>query len=145
MKIKKNARSTQKSLFKQAMALFECTQCGTCCQGEGGIYLTRSEIVDISRFLGVPPKNFLEKFCLKKNEKIYIQTREDGFCHFSQEGKCIIHSVKPSPCRNWPFFEPMLRDQSNWEVVRHACPALAPYVTLENYLNRQTLQKIIKS
>jgi Fe-S-cluster containining protein len=125
---------TQERLFKQAMGLFECTQCGTCCQGEGGIHLTPEEIDRISAFLNFSPLDFLRRFCVEKNGRIYIHIREDGFCHFSKEGKCGIHAVKPGPCRKWPFLKPMLSDQPNWETVRNACPALAPYKTLEDYL-----------
>ena len=123
-------------LFKQAMGLFECTQCGTCCQGEGGIHLTPEEIDRISDFLNCSPRDFLKKFCLEKNNRIYIHIREDGYCHFSREGKCSIHAVKPRPCRKWPFLDPMLSDQPNWETVRLSCPALAPYKTLKDYLKR---------
>ncbi len=123
-------------LFKQAMDLFECTQCGTCCRGEGGIHLTPEEIDRISDFLNFSPRDFLKKFCLEKNGRVYIHIRKDGYCHFSREGKCSIHTVKPSPCRKWPFLRPMLTDQPNWETVRNSCPALAPYKTLKDYLKR---------
>ncbi len=119
------------------MELFECTQCGTCCQGEGGIYLSPKEIDRIAQFLKVSPRAFLEKFCLGKNGKVYIHTREDGYCHFSEKGRCSIHQVKPSPCRQWPFFKPMLADQANWETACNSCPALAPYKTLGDYLKRK--------
>ena len=124
-------------LFQKAMDLFECTQCGTCCQGEGGIYLSREEIERIALFLNLSQQKFLEKFCLKKNGKVYIHTREDRYCHFSQEGRCSIHEVKPAPCRQWPFFPPMLIDQINWETARNSCPGLAPFPTLEEYLNQK--------
>lgn len=134
MAVKEKPLNSLEALFKQAMDRFECTQCGTCCQGEGGIYLTREEIERISQFLGLSRQAFLEKFCLEKNGRIYIQTREDGFCHFSQEGRCHIHAVKPTPCRKWPFLTPMLTDQANWETARNSCLALAPFKTLEDYL-----------
>ena len=102
---KRGPLQARELLFKQAMDLFECTQCGTCCQGEGGIHLTPEEIDRISDFLNFSPRDFLKKFCLEKNGRIYIHIREDGYCHFSREGKCSIHAVKPSPCRKWPFFE----------------------------------------
>jgi Fe-S-cluster containining protein len=124
-------------LFQKATDLFECTQCGTCCQGEGGIFISPEEIDRISRFLNISQTIFLEKYCLQKNGKTYIHTREDGYCHFSNEGRCRIHEVKPFPCRQWPFFPPMLRDQANWETARNSCPALAPFSTLEEYLDRK--------
>ncbi len=117
------------------MSRFECQLCGTCCQGEGGIYLAEAEIDRIADFLNVSREIFLEKYCLAKNGRIYIHVREeDGYCHFAVEGKCTIHPVKPSPCRAWPFFQPMLTDQADWEVARNSCPALAPFKNLEDYL-----------
>jgi Fe-S-cluster containining protein len=125
---------TPKAVYKKALALFECQVCGTCCRGEGGIYLQEKEIEAITGYLRLPRDRFLQKYCLGKNGKIYIHVKEDGFCHFAREGKCQIHPVKPTPCRQWPFFKPMLTDQPNWEVARNSCPALAPYRSLEDYL-----------
>lgn len=137
MDVKKRDLQALDLSFKQAMDLFECTQCGTCCQGEGGIHLMPEEIERISVFLACSPRDFLEKFCIERNSRTYIHIREDGYCHFSKEGKCSIHVVKPLPCRKWPFLEPMLTDQTNWETARNSCPALAPYETLKNYLVRK--------
>jgi Fe-S-cluster containining protein len=124
-----------KSLFEEASARFECQVCGTCCRGEGGIYLNEEEIDRIAEFLGGSREIFLEIYCRIRNGRTYIHIREeDGYCHFAVDGKCTIHSVKPTPCRQWPFFQPMLADQANWDVARHSCPALAPFKTLEDYL-----------
>jgi uncharacterized protein len=126
----------EEDLFRKAMDRFDCTQCGTCCRGEGGIYLAEEEIERIACFLNLSCKEFLKQFCISKNGKIYIHIREDGYCHFSKEGRCSIHEVKPVPCRQWPFFKPMLADQANWETARNSCPALAPFETLEDFLTR---------
>jgi Fe-S-cluster containining protein len=134
MTTKKDFSQDLEMLFKQAMDRFECTQCGTCCRGEGGIYLTQEETSRISLFLNLSAREFIENFCLNKNGRTYIHIREDGFCHFSREGKCAIHPVKPAPCRKWPFFTPMLTSQANWEAARNSCPALAPYRTLADFL-----------
>jgi uncharacterized protein len=136
MDVKRGAPDNQDLLFRQAMDLFQCTQCGTCCQGEGGIHLVQEEIERISEFLSLSIPEFLERYCLPKNGKVYIHIREDGYCHFSKEGRCTIHAVKPSPCRRWPFLNPMLTDQANWETARNSCLALAPYPSLEEYLKQ---------
>jgi uncharacterized protein len=130
----KRPHNNQEELLKAAMDRFECTQCGTCCQGEGGIYLSSEEINRIARFLNLPSQKFLDKYCIQRNGKVYIHIREDGFCHFSREGRGSIHAVKPNPCRQWPFFKPMMNDQVNWETARNSCPALAPFETLEAFL-----------
>jgi uncharacterized protein len=128
-------KETLSALQEKAQARFECQVCGTCCQGEGGIYLNPEEEKRIAEFLELPVEVFLARFCLEKNGRKYIHVREaDGYCHFALEGRCTIHPVKPSPCRQWPFFRPMLIDQPNWEVARNSCPALAPYRSLQDYL-----------
>jgi uncharacterized protein len=137
MKVKSKSPKADNNTFQKAIDLFECTQCGICCQGEGGIYLSQEEIERIALFINLSQQNFIEKFCLKKNGKVYIHIREDGYCHFSQKGRCTIHEVKPAPCRQWPFFPPMLLDQINWETARNSCPGLTPFCSLEEYLNQE--------
>jgi hypothetical protein len=132
------SRGNMETLFQKAMDLFECTVCGTCCRGEGGIFMAPEEIERIAAFLGLSPQAFLTQYCLEKNGKIYIHIREDGFCHFAKEGRCTIHPVKPSPCRKWPFFDSVLKDQANWEVARNSCPALAPFKTLDDFLSNRS-------
>lgn len=135
MVIKERKKEVLNGVYEKALALFECRVCGTCCRGEGGIYLQEKEIEAISAYVQLPRNQFLKTYCLEKNGRIYIHVQADGFCHFAQEGKCLIHSVKPTPCRQWPFFQPMLTDQPNWEVARNSCPALAPYRSLDDYLD----------
>lgn len=129
------SRGDLETLFQKAMDLFECTVCGTCCQGEGGIFMAPEEIERIAGFLGLPSQVFRRQYCIEKNGKIYIHIREDGFCHFAKEGRCSIHPVKPSPCRKWPFFDAVLKDQANWEVASNSCPALAPFKSLDDFLS----------
>ena len=137
MELKKQDSLSLDDLFKKAMELFECTQCGTCCRGEGGILVTPEDVRRIAGFLHLSGTKFLKKFCIEKNGKVYIHIREDRYCHFSDKGKCRIHEVKPEPCRKWPFLKPMLTSQDNWETARNSCPALAPYKTLKEYLTRK--------
>ena len=129
MAVKERKKEALKTVYERAQARFECQVCGTCCLGEGGIYLQKKEIEAITEYLRLPRDRFLKEYCLEKNGKIYIHVKTDGFCHFAREGKCLIHPVKPTPCRQWPFFKPMLTDQPNWEVARNSCPALAPYAS----------------
>ena len=36
--------------------LFECTQCGDCCKGFGGTYVSQADLETIAAFLGVSPR-----------------------------------------------------------------------------------------
>ena len=93
-------------LFKQAMDLFECTQCGTCCRGEGGIHLTPEEIDRISDFLNFSPRDFLKKFCLEKNEPGLYSYPGRWLLSFFQ-GRKMQHSYgQAQPLPEMAFLEP---------------------------------------
>jgi Fe-S-cluster containining protein len=122
-----------KETFNEAMSIFNCQQCGTCCVGKGGITITMEEVPRIAAFLYRTPEEFLSAFTVARNGKIYIREGADGACVFNLKS-CLIHPVKPVPCRKWPFFEPMLKDQDNWNVARNACRGLAPFASLKDFL-----------
>ena len=46
---------------------------------------------------GVSPEHF------ERDGYLRIRVRENGTCTLSQDGKCMIHSLKPETCRAGPF------------------------------------------
>ncbi|MBI4773467.1 MAG: YkgJ family cysteine cluster protein [Deltaproteobacteria bacterium] len=111
---------------------FECQLCGTCCKGEGGVFITEEELPGIARYLNSSVEDFERNHCLRKNGRIYIRTRADGYCSL-WDGGCLVHPVKPRPCKEWPFFKAMMRDRSNWEVAKENCPGVNPDATYEEF------------
>ena len=117
------------------MKAFECKKCGTCCYGKGGILLTGQDIEDISVFLGISPKTFEERHCETRNRKAYIRSGPDGFCVFFERRRlCLIHPVKPRPCRLWPFYPALLKDKANWRAAMDACPGINPDASHEDFV-----------
>jgi len=107
------------------MKAFECKQCGDCCHGEGGILIDKSDIERIASFLAMTPEFFARWYCETRNGKTYVKTRRDGYCVFFDKSKlCLIHPVKPGPCRLWPFYPALLRDRGAWEAAKDACPGI---------------------
>jgi Fe-S-cluster containining protein len=104
-------------------ALFECRQCGDCCKGYGGTYVTQEDIEAISRYIGVDPRRFVRQYCHYSGRKPLLAQREDGYCIF-WEKICLIHPVKPQMCRQWPFVESILADPSNWLIMSNSCPGI---------------------
>jgi hypothetical protein len=103
--------------------IFQCRKCGDCCRGYGGTYLTDQDIIAIAGFLNIPPRGFLEAYCVYSGSRPILAQREDGYCVFWDQ-LCRIHPVKPRMCKAWPFIESVLADFGNWEIMSAFCPGI---------------------
>lgn len=106
---------------------FRCRRCGHCCQGQGGIVLTGSDLDRLARHLGQSPEDFRAAHTVLRQGKTQLKAREDGFCVFFDQG-CAVHSARPDICRAWPFFRGNLLDASSWEMSQDYCPGIDPRV-----------------
>ena len=113
-----------------AHVFFECRQCGKCCNGYGGTYLTASDIERISGYIGGDPVKFTDQFCSLSGNQPLLAQRDDGYCIF-WDRLCTIHPVKPLMCRKWPFLESILIDSANWPVMADTCPGIKTAVDTE--------------
>jgi Fe-S-cluster containining protein len=104
-------------------AIFECRQCGDCCRGYGGTFVSKRDIDAIASFLGTDPKSFVANYCRLSGKRPLLTQKEDGYCIF-WDRICTIHPVKPQMCRRWPFIESVLRDVANWRIMASMCPGM---------------------
>jgi len=117
------------------MKAFECKRCGICCRGEGGILVDKDDIENIAAFLGTTREFFVKWYCETRNSKTYVRSRQDGYCVFFDKTRlCLIHQVKPRPCRLWPFYPALLKGRENWEMAKDACPGINPEASFEDFL-----------
>ena len=103
--------------------IFVCQQCGDCCQGYGGTYVTEADIERIAAHIGETPESFLANFCDDSAGKPVLTQNDSGKCVFFGEN-CTIHPVKPRMCRAWPFIANVLREPGTWETMAGACPGI---------------------
>jgi len=103
--------------------LFQCTNCGECCKGYGGTYVTDRDIKAISDYTNTDQKEFVEKYCRMSGKKPLLVQGENGYCIFWDK-TCTIHPVKPKMCKKWPFIESILIDISNWDLMAGSCPGM---------------------
>jgi len=103
--------------------LFSCTQCGECCKGYGGTYVTDSDIRNIAMYIGSDPETFVADYCQMSGSRPVLRQGENGFCVFF-DGLCTIHPVKPRMCRAWPFIPGVLADVQNWHIMAASCPGM---------------------
>lgn len=112
-----------------ASDFFECTQCGQCCKGYGGTYVSEADIAAIAIFLGISSASFRKHYCSLSGGKPLLAQRSDGYCIFFEQN-CSIHQVKPRMCRRWPFIPGVLADVDNWRAMADSCPGIRADVNL---------------
>ena len=123
----------------ETLRIFECKQCGDCCKGYGGTFVTPEDIVVIARFIGADPDSFVERYCQMSGRKPVLAQRADGYCIF-WDGRCAIHPVKPRMCRAWPFISSLQVDIHNWQIMASACPGMRadlPDKVVAGYLKQE--------
>ena len=103
--------------------IFKCQQCGDCCKGFGGTFITEKEIEKIAARVDTDPKTFVEKYCQVSGGKPLLGQGKDKYCIF-WEGLCSIHPVKPRMCKIWPFLKSVLVDINNWHIMASLCPGI---------------------
>jgi Fe-S-cluster containining protein len=114
--------------------VFECQQCGDCCNGRGGIYVKPQEVEDMAAFLGLDVEEFISRYvdCSAQGSHLGVQ---DGVCVFMEDNRCRVHPVKPFICRQWPFFPALLLDPEELEYAKGACPGIDPDCTHEDFID----------
>lgn len=106
-------------------AAFDCRMCGQCCQGEGGIVVSPTDLARICAFLGMTPEAFEAAYGERRNGKLKVRTGPDGNCVFFAVGRgCTVHEGKPDICRAWPFFRGNLVDADSLAMAKEYCPGI---------------------
>jgi uncharacterized protein len=88
------------------MDAFVCRQCGTCCRVRGYVRLRADEIDAIAAHLGMDVHEFTRDFTavMRGREGLTLIEKEGGSCILLEEnGRCLVHAVKPRQCRGFPL------------------------------------------
>ena len=111
--------------------IFTCQQCGECCKGYGGTYVSRADVEAIAAYINVDPAHVEERYCTRSGDRLVLVQQESGFCIFWKDRICSIHPVKPKMCRAWPYINNLLVDPTNWEKMASMCPGIRKGVPAE--------------
>lgn len=105
--------------------IFACRQCGDCCTGFGGTYVTQQDILNISAYINFNPETFADRYCDPSGSRKVLTLGKDGCCiFFDKKDQCTIHPVKPYMCKAWPFIQPVILYPENWNVMANSCPGM---------------------
>ncbi len=106
-------------------SVFDCQMCGQCCEGQGGIVVSPSDLERICLHLKLQAPEFIVQYALTQNGKIKVRCGEDGFCVFFKHGTgCIVHEAKPDICRAWPFFRGNMLDSESLFLAKEYCSGI---------------------
>ena len=113
------------SEFNTGDDIFQCQQCGECCTGFGGTYVTDKDIEKIAGYINIETEKFISKFCDLSGTRYVLSQGENEKCiFFDMEKQCTIHPVKPYMCRAWPFIQAVVNHPENWNAMAGACPGM---------------------
>ena len=115
----------------QGEAIFTCRQCGDCCKGYGGTYVSRADVEAIAAYVGMDPARFEETSCTPSGNRLLLVQQASGFCIFWKDKICTIHPVKPRMCREWPYIRSVIVEPDNWEKMASMCPGIRKGVPAE--------------
>ncbi|OGR26874.1 MAG: Fe-S oxidoreductase [Desulfobacterales bacterium RIFOXYA12_FULL_46_15] len=119
--------------------IFTCRQCGDCCKGFGGTYVTARDIIHISEYISFNPDQFAMRYCEKSGSRHVLACGKDGRCiFFDKEKQCTIHPVKPYMCKAWPFIATLIRHPENWNTMANSCPGI------KKDIPEKLLEKIVR-
>jgi len=86
-----------------------CDICDRCCINRGDIKITPVNVIEISRYMSITPKEFVDRYTKRlENQSIEIVIKakgDDNRCilNDSTNSKCKIHPVKPMQCVTFPL------------------------------------------
>ena len=121
----------------QSQTVFHCRQCGDCCAGRGGIFVTTREVEEMATLLHLAVPEFGRRYVEASPMGPRLTVADNGFCVFLMEGNlCRVHLVKPFICRQWPFLPALLVDADELESAKTACPGIDPQCSHEDFVEQ---------
>lgn len=117
-----------------------CDRCDTCCKYRGDIRLTIKNIFDISRYLGITPADFIEKYTNEvegqEPERVLkaVGKYEECIMYDTKNKLCSINSVKPLQCVVFPLVPENIK--SDYFYVKGKCNCQnKSLITVNEWLN----------
>jgi Fe-S-cluster containining protein len=82
----------------------ECQRCTACCRWPGQVRLTAAEITQLAAFRGLSDYDFIQQFTRLTQDRrgLALLDKPNGECVFLEGGDCVVQSVKPQQCRDFP-------------------------------------------
>jgi Fe-S-cluster containining protein len=104
---------------------FECQPgCTNCCDQDGFVYLTESDLERAAKFTRMSVRAFESKYVYRTRHRLRFRKPRDKQCPFLDTGGCSIHPAKPTQCRTFPFWPELVEDRAEWKRAARLCPGI---------------------
>ena len=104
---------------------FECQpDCFKCCSKPGVVYMDPKDIRQAAKYLNLTVSKFKSEFLTCQEGLWSIEVEENHPCPFLVDEGCAIHKVKPTQCRNYPFWKENLESKNHWKRTTLFCPGI---------------------
>ena len=104
---------------------FECQPgCIRCCDQDGVVYLSETDILNAAKFVGLRPAEFEAKYVYRTAHQRRLRKPPERQCPFLGASGCDIHPAKPTQCRTFPFWPETLESTKAWKRVGKYCPGV---------------------
>ncbi|MEO8129301.1 MAG: YkgJ family cysteine cluster protein [Bryobacteraceae bacterium] len=104
---------------------FTCQpNCTNCCDQQGFVYLSESDVIHAAEYVGMSAKDFEAKYVYRTRNLIRLRKPRGKQCHFLLEKGCAIHPSKPTQCRAFPFWPELVESRRNWNETAKYCPGI---------------------
>ncbi len=104
---------------------FTCqTGCISCCTERGYVYLTERDLRNAAAFLGISRRVFEARYIYRTRHLLRLRKPRGSQCPFLEADGCIIHAVKPTQCRVFPFWPELAGSRREWRKTSSYCPGI---------------------
>lgn len=107
---------------------FECQGSSNCCisrESYGYVYLSKKDILRLSKFKNLKSNIFLNLFCEQTNGFTHLKEKnKNGKCLFLNKKKCSVYSARPTQCRTWPFWSENMNAKTWDQDISKFCPGV---------------------
>ena len=117
-------------------ALFQCTRCGYCCQGETTVSLDDDDQQRMIKKLDMTREEVARRFWRITGKVVQMKT-VDGHCIFYDNDRgCSVHEARPWRCGQWPLHPSILEDESNFTAISQSCPGMRKELGYDEFCRR---------
>jgi len=101
---------------------FACRQgCIDCCNTRGYVYLTDEDLRNAAGFLSLSAAEFERRYVYRTRHLLRLRKPRDKQCPFLSAQGCLIHPVKPTQCRLYPFWPEIVERAADWRAESARC------------------------
>ena len=120
---------------------FECQGSSNCCVSRGSygyVYLSKKDIIKLSKFKKIKIKEFVDLYCDKTDGFTHLKEDiKNKECQFLDKKKCTVYEARPIQCRTWPFWSENMKAKTWSSEVKKFCPGVGKgKIFTQNKINK---------